>query len=62
LALNGYHHLYTNLPPYDYPDLYLSSGEGVVVLRTARAAFSLYPAVIGSVALAGGWGDSRGNA
>jgi len=37
LALKGYHDLYTNLPPYDYPDLTLSGGAGVAVLRTAWA-------------------------
>jgi hypothetical protein len=38
LALIGYHHLCTNLLTYDYPNLYLSSGEGAAVLRTAWAA------------------------
>ena len=38
LALKRHHYLFTHLLPYDYPDLFLSGGEGVAVLRTARAA------------------------
>jgi hypothetical protein len=37
LALKRYQHLFTHLLPYDYPDLTLSGGAGVAVLRTARA-------------------------
>ena len=37
-ALIRHHYLFTHLLPYDYPDLVLSGGEGVAVLRTARAA------------------------
>jgi hypothetical protein len=33
-----YHYLFTYLLPYDYPDLTLSGGAGMAVLRTARAA------------------------
>jgi hypothetical protein len=38
LALKHHHYLFTHLLPYDYPDLVLSGGAGVAVLRTARAA------------------------
>jgi hypothetical protein len=38
LALIRHHRLFTHLLPHDYPDLTLSGGEGVSVLRTARAA------------------------
>ena len=38
LALKRHHRLFTHLLPYDYPDLALSGGAGVAVLRTARAA------------------------
>jgi hypothetical protein len=38
LALKRHHRLFTHLLPYDYPDLTLSGGAGVAVLRTARAA------------------------
>jgi hypothetical protein len=38
LALTRHHYLFTHLLPYDYPDLTLSGGAGVAVLRTARAA------------------------
>jgi hypothetical protein len=38
LALQRHHYLFTHLLPYDYPDLTLSGGAGVAVLRTARAA------------------------
>ena len=38
LALIRHHYLFTHLLPYDYPDLVLFGGEGVAVLRTARAA------------------------
>jgi hypothetical protein len=38
LALIRHHRLFTHLLPYDYPDLVLSGGAGVAVLRTARAA------------------------
>jgi hypothetical protein len=38
LALKRHQRLFTHLLPYDYPDLTLSGGAGVVVLRTARAA------------------------
>jgi hypothetical protein len=38
LALIRHHRLFTHLLPYDYPDLTLSGGAGVAVLRTARAA------------------------
>jgi len=44
LALIGYHHLCTNLLTYDYPNLYLSSGEGAAVLRMARATAGQYAA------------------
>jgi hypothetical protein len=44
LALKSYHYLCTNLPAYDYPSLYLSSGEDVAVLRTAWAAAGQYAA------------------
>jgi hypothetical protein len=37
LALIRHHRLFTHLLPYDYPDLILSGGAGVAVLRTARA-------------------------
>ena len=37
LALKCHHYLFTHLLPYDYPDLTLSGGAGVAVLRTARA-------------------------
>ena len=37
LALKRHHRLFTHLLPYDYPDLVLSGGAGVAVLRTARA-------------------------
>jgi hypothetical protein len=42
--LKSYHYLCTNLPAYDYPSLYLSSGEDVAVLRTAWAAAGQYAA------------------
>ena len=38
LALKRHYRLFTHLLPYDSPDLTLSGGEGVAVLRTARAA------------------------
>ena len=38
LALKRHHYLFTHLLAYDYPDLTLSGGAGVAVLRTARAA------------------------
>jgi hypothetical protein len=38
LALKRHYYLFTHLLSYDYPDLTLSDGEGVAVLRTARAA------------------------
>jgi hypothetical protein len=38
LALIRHYRLFTHLLPYDYPDLTLSGGAGVAVLRTARAA------------------------
>jgi hypothetical protein len=38
LALIRHHRLFTHLLPYDYPDLTLSGGAGVALLRTARAA------------------------
>ena len=38
LALIRHQYLFTHLLPYDYPDLTLSGGAGVAVLRTARAA------------------------
>jgi hypothetical protein len=38
LALKRHQYLFTHLLPYDYPDLTLSGGAGVAVLRTARAA------------------------
>ena len=64
LALKRHHYLFTHLLPYDYPDLTLSGGAGVAVLRTARAAadrpFRCSPAVIGLVALAGGWEEEPG--
>ena len=44
LALIGYHHLCTDLLTYDYPNLYLSSGEGAAVLRMARATAGQYAA------------------
>ena len=44
MALKGYHYLWTNPPPYDCPNFSLSSGEGVVVLRTAWAAAGQYAA------------------
>jgi hypothetical protein len=44
LALIGYHHLCTNLLTYDYPNLYLSSGEGAAVLHTAWVAAGQYAA------------------
>jgi hypothetical protein len=37
LVLKRHHRLFTHLLPYDYPDLVLSGGAGVAVLRTARA-------------------------
>ena len=37
LALKRHHRLFTH-PSYNYPDFTLSGGEGVAVLRTARAA------------------------
>jgi hypothetical protein len=44
MALKGYHYLWTNPPPYDYPDLTLSGGAGAAVLRTAWAAAGQYAA------------------
>jgi hypothetical protein len=44
MALKGYQHLWTNLPPNDYPDFTLSGGAGVAVLRTAWAAAGQYAA------------------
>ena len=46
-----------HLLPYDYPDLTLS---GRAVLRTARAAFPLSPAVTDLITLTGGWGEEPG--
>jgi hypothetical protein len=58
LVLKRHHRLFTHLLPYDYPDLTLSWGGRGGVAHGAggcRSAFPLSPAVIGLLALAGGW-------
>jgi hypothetical protein len=63
LPLKRHHRLFTH-PPNDYPDLTLSGGAGVAVLRAARAAadwpFRHPPAIIGLAALAVGWEEKPG--
>jgi hypothetical protein len=44
MALKSHHNLCNNLPPYDYPNLYLYNGEGAAVLRMAGATAGQYAA------------------
>jgi hypothetical protein len=61
LALVRHHRLFTHLLPYDYPDLTLSGGEGLAVLRTVvDRPFRHPPAIIGLAALALGWEEKSG--